>query len=754
MNSISALLESAVESVDLKDFRFGNVKSKDNDECHVVQNCDVDRSCFIDKIMNHYLRHNLSLICLEDLMKLLNDNRETCDRFPTSKDTILKMFGEQRDLFHMFNFIKCEKCHCMNKVCSDVTISSCARCNTVLKTTETNFFVVIPIEQQIRKSVKDNWSHICEFEASYNKNNQSYSDARDGKILKDINEQYAESDINILSLCLNLDGANKYKSNTLSVWPIQLIQNYLPPNIRFLPHNIIVSGLYYHQKKPDCYEYMLPLINELNELSQRKITLNIGGEEFVFKPIITHCSVDLPAKSLLQATKQFGGYESCTYCDIVGELIVLTNSNRCNDGKTGKKKKNIKENTNKPKKPKKFVRYTERDEPCALRDEVQTLQTMLAVSTSTAGESINGVKDVSCLVSLEHFNIIFSIGVEYMHAVLLGVTKRCLNYFCNPNNNSKTYYIPPKSRALLNARLLAIKPTSNITRKPRSLDQRKNFKASEFRSLLLYYLPVCLPGLVSNEYVHHIRILSAAVYKLLKADIPYKEVDQAENYLLQFVKDHQQLFGKENMVMVIHLLKHLSNSVRQLGPLWCHSAFSFERNNGCLLKLVNGTTDVLDQMSSKYTLSKSVPRIFKQKKFCRGKPVIIVETHLELQCIESLERFDLSNKSISAFKRIKLDNVIYTSLLYTRPKKTIDYFIGLKDGVSIGMVKFYFELNHKMCVLIEQFEVVDYIYHIEKVIKSNKLILAPVENIAKKFIFMKVGLNQYIVTPPNPYENE
>lgn len=316
-------------------------------------------------------------------MVLLNENRETCDKFPTSKRAILKLFRDQRGIFDIFNFIKCGKCLNINKIDADSIKSRCARCDIVLKTTETNFFVTIPIEQQIIKSVRDNWSSISKFDTSSKTDKRTYTDAHDGKILSDVLQQYAESDINILSLCLNLDGANKYKSNTLSVWPIQLVQNYLPPDIRFLPHNIIVCGLYYHEEKPNCYEYMLPLVNELNDLRKRKITIEIDGDEFIFKPVITHCSVDLPAKSMLQATKQYGGYESCTYCDIVGELIVIEKSSRKNNNKA---------NVSTAEKPKKFVRYTEGDHQCKLRDEVQTLKTMLQVSTSSCGEAVNGVK--------------------------------------------------------------------------------------------------------------------------------------------------------------------------------------------------------------------------------------------------------------------------------------------------------------------------------------------------------------------------
>lgn len=192
--------------------------------------------------------------------------------------------------------------------------------------------------------------------------------------------------------------------------------------------------------------------------------------------------------------------------------------------------------------------------------------------------------------------------------------KRLLNFFVNSKYSNKEYYIQPARRKRLNTKILQIRPTSSIVRKARSLTQLANFKASEHRSMLLYYLPVCLPGSVPNIYVKHIRLLSAAVYILLQKSITNEEVDRAERMLESFVQQHQVLFGKQNMVMVAHLLKHLAESVRQLGPLWCHSAFPFERNNGYLLKLVSGTTDVLHQISSKYCLSKSV-----NNQNCHGK---------------------------------------------------------------------------------------------------------------------------------------
>jgi hypothetical protein len=121
--------------------------------------------------------------------------------------------------------------------------------------------------------------------------------------------------------------------------------------------------------------------------------------------------------------------------------------------------------------------------------------------------------------------------------------------------------------------------------------------------------------------------------------------------------------------------------------------------------------------------------------------------------MDSSEIVDFSNINLWVYKRIKIDKIIYTSLLYTRPRKSIDYFIGLKNGI-VGMAKFYFEHKEEIYVMVDEFEIFGNIYHISKVLKTKRIIMAPISEIEKKHIFMKVGINEFIVLPPNPYENE
>lgn len=338
-------------------------------------------STFVDKIIIYYLRHNLDLVALEDLMTLLNSNREICDLFPTHKKQILKMFREGRDMIEVLYFIRCGKCNkIIKKNSEDERHLQC--CGVTLKKTETNFYVHLPLKKQIIQSIQNNWEAIKKFRSS-GADSRTISDAHDGEVLKQVLELYEHDEVNIMSLCLNVDGANMYKSNSVSLWPIQFTQNYLPPEIRFLPHNVIVSGLMYTEDKFDFREYFLPVINELHNLREDKIEITIDSEDYTFKPIVTHCAVDLPAKSKIQATKQFGGYDACTYCEIPGELVQI----QCK--RKGKKKQDTGNNQGKQVK---FVRYTENGHSYPLRKEEDTLKKMLATSTNNNDKPVDGIK--------------------------------------------------------------------------------------------------------------------------------------------------------------------------------------------------------------------------------------------------------------------------------------------------------------------------------------------------------------------------
>ncbi len=82
----------------------------------------------------------------------------------------------------------------------------------------------------------------------------------------------------------------------------------------------------------------------------------------------------MPAKAKLQETKQFGGYNACSFCEIRGEQIVIKSNSK----------------NKKPAKEVKKIVYPEREHSYPLRDEEDTLKKMLAASSTK--DDVDGIK--------------------------------------------------------------------------------------------------------------------------------------------------------------------------------------------------------------------------------------------------------------------------------------------------------------------------------------------------------------------------
>lgn len=54
---------------------------------------------------------------------------------------------------------------------------------------------------------------------------------------------------------------------------------------------------------------------------------------------------------------------------------------------------------------------------------------------------VNGLKGLSPLVNLPGYDLVRGQAVEYMHAVLLGVTRQVASFWFDTSNSDKSYYI-------------------------------------------------------------------------------------------------------------------------------------------------------------------------------------------------------------------------------------------------------------------------------------------------------------------------
>ena len=73
-----------------------------------------------------------------------------------------------------------------------------------------------------------------------------------------------------------------------------------------------------------------------------------------------------------------------------------------------------------------------------------------------------------------------------------------------------------------------------------------------------------------------------------------------EKIIFKF-KMHSVPLGDRHCTANVHTLLHLADAVRNLGPLWAHSAFPFEGMNGWLGDLYHGTREPQKQVYQAYS---------------------------------------------------------------------------------------------------------------------------------------------------------
>ncbi|KAK3920919.1 Capsid protein, partial [Frankliniella fusca] len=105
------------------------------------------------------------------------------------------------------------------------------------------------------------------------------------------------------------------------------------------------------------------------------------------------------------------------------------------------------------------------------------------------------------------------------------------------------------------------------------------------RSVMLPVLKCIMPD---NNFLNMVDLVDGV--SILNSDsISHKDIAYAGLVLTRFCKAFQDLYGKRHMSSNFHLLRHLHENVRDLGPLFFTSCFTFEDLNGKLANLAHGT---------------------------------------------------------------------------------------------------------------------------------------------------------------------
>lgn len=512
------------------------------------------------------MRHHLTAVA-SDLMALLN--------FLSPNLVVASKYMSDKFLALSAVVFYCKSCK--NYLGKHPDGASCWQCGTKFNkkhsTKSGHFFLAASLKDLLADFLKNLGTKLLPKTVSHG---NDIGDVMGGKMYQNLLEQgkLAADDI---TLTWNCDEVPIYDPSRCSIWPLQFTVNELPYAQR--QENVIVAGLWIGPEKPNMHTFLKPFIDDCYDLAQNPFQWrDCNGTVHFSKVFSLVCSSDVVARPLLRNCKQYNGEYGFDWCLHPGIAVKKGNG------------------------------YT-RSYPYDENKQTERSNEMFCQNAKQAEKSAtpkNGVKSVSLLSDLPLFDIVFGFVPEYMHSVLLGVTKQLSSLWLDPGNSEKPWYIGQQILQM-DLRLHSRKLPSEKTRSPRSLKCWCSWKASEWRAFLLFYAISVLPGILPTQFLEHFFCLSFSIHILLQVSVSQHELQLAHESLVRFVKQMETLYGEENVSFNCHQLIHLTQSVLNWGPLWATSAFGFERNTGNLRALLKDTNKNPQLIYQKFLLWQQLP---------------------------------------------------------------------------------------------------------------------------------------------------
>ena len=271
-------------------------------------------------VLKYALRFNLNHSALKNLFRMIN--RIFAKPFLPDSRYLVDMMFVSKDITCYYSICP----HCGAYVGtyerSDVH-KDCKECGHRIKlhdSSYTTFFVTYSVENEIKQLIETNDKYYNHTVKERIHENGVYRDIYDGQMYrKFVNNLDLGEEDRYITLTFNSDGVPVFKSPAYSIWPIQLIVNETPLNIRI--SKTIVFALWFGKNKPDMSVFQNAFVDEINDLSKSGIPCTILGEERLVIPYALCCCVDTVARAPMQGIVQFNGKYGCNWCLHPGEWM-------------------------------------------------------------------------------------------------------------------------------------------------------------------------------------------------------------------------------------------------------------------------------------------------------------------------------------------------------------------------------------------------------------------------------------------------
>ncbi|VDI09445.1 Hypothetical predicted protein [Mytilus galloprovincialis] len=304
------------------------------------------------------------------------------------------------------------------------------------------------------------WTAVQDYVSTRSTDHTTISDILDGEEYRKLKEPGGFlAHKNNITFSLFTDGIPLFQSSKVSLWPVYMILNELPPKQRFTRKNMVLWGIWQGCGKPQMNMFLRPLVEDLSQLFQRGIVVNIQQTEIRTRAMMIVATMDLQARAYVLQMTQHNGKHGCLYCLEPGKVVKSGKAN-CRS-------------------------YPYRDvdpEPRTKENIKSDAQEAIA-----SGKRVHGINSESVLSCLPYFDVTTNVVIDYMHGILLGILKKLMSLWFDSKNSKEPFYIGKRVDEV-DSIIKTIQPPYFLRRLSRKINGNYNhWKASEFRSWLLYF---------------------------------------------------------------------------------------------------------------------------------------------------------------------------------------------------------------------------------------------------------------------------
>ena len=344
-----------------------------------------------------------------------------------------------------------------------------------------------------------------------------------------------------IDIHVNIDGIPIFNCGRYTAYPILV-------STRQFPSKIFVSSIYFQNKNsisrgmPSNEHLLDKFIEDIKVLLNEPFIVNNEVIPVRLEAVIC----DAVARSGIKEVVGHSGYNACDRCKIHGEY----HSNRVCYTKT-----NCKKRSNESFRSRKHKNHHKSLEKSPF-------------------EKLN-----ICMIS--------NFPLDYMHNCLLGVTKRLISRLVNSGKNNKKVHFSIHQKSCINELLRKSLPflPEEFNRRLGSIDSFSSWKASEFRTFLLYVgiYVLSFKKVVDTQFYHNFLLFSISL-RMMLTDGSYSNIGIIRNMLNEFIDGVKSLYGTSFMSYNVHVLTHLPDDYVKFGNLNRVSCFKYESFLGKQIK--------------------------------------------------------------------------------------------------------------------------------------------------------------------------